>query len=272
MHNGDTGTHSIYKPFQVAITKYAYIRWFIERSPETKGPGSKSLMNCFCGRTNTCTTAKVTVYDTHKSQWQAAGRQTWLCLVLFDYQSTGDEHDSLSYVCVTLLVKASSQPHPDNTICVEAVKLIRKKITCTLSFFLLSLCYTSQWLLKQPIMLPRQEAATDLPAALFLFGFVNRVFHGPHHQIWNRNCSLISLEAGWRRMGEQTTSLHHSIMQPVFQWAHHKFYPTTAPFPSTSMLSSPCPPWYKYVEIYEHNMLCAHTHLYVKENQKMKTE
>lgn len=33
-------------------------------------------------------------------------------------------------------------------------------------------------LLKQPIMPTLQEAAADLPAALFLFGFLNRVFQG----------------------------------------------------------------------------------------------
>lgn len=60
-------------------------------------------------------------------------------------------------------------------------------------------------------MLPLQNAATDLPAALFLFGFVNRVFQGPHHQIWNRNCSLISLEAGWRGV----SSLHYAACFPV---------------------------------------------------------
>lgn len=61
------------------------------------------------------------------------------------------------------------------------------------------------------------ESRTDLPEALFLFGFANRFFSGPSHQIWNRNCSLISHEtAGPIRMA-------HSIMQSVFQWAHHKF-------------------------------------------------
>lgn len=50
-------------------------------------------------------------------------------------------------------------------------------------------------------MLPLQEVTTDLPAALFLFGFVNRVFQEARHQIWNRNCSLISLEAEERCWG-----------------------------------------------------------------------
>lgn len=84
----------------------------------------------------------------------------------------------------------------------------------------LSSCCTSQCLFKQPIMLPLQEAATDLPAALFLFGFVNRVFQGPRHQIWNRNCSLISLEAGWRGVGRAGAnslppSLHYAACFPV---------------------------------------------------------
>lgn len=95
-----------------------------------------------------------------------------------------------------------------------------------LFFFFVSFC---QRLLKQPIMLPQKETTTDLPMALFLFGFANRVFQSPPHQIWNRNCSLISLEAVQGGRGRQTTSLYHSIMLPVFQWVHHKPPPPLIP-------------------------------------------
>lgn len=66
----------------------------------------------------------------------------------------------------------------------------------------------------------------DLPKALFLFGFVNRISSGLHHQIWNRNCSLISLET------QRPIHTARSIMQPVFQWAHHKLCFLYAPPPT----------------------------------------
>lgn len=69
-------------------------------------------------------------------------------------------------------------------------------------------------------MLPLQEVTTDLPAALFLFGFVNRVFQEARHQIWNRNCSLISLEAEERCLGGGANRLpppplHYAACFPV---------------------------------------------------------
>lgn len=112
-------------------------------------------------------------------------------------------------------------------------------------------------------MLPLQEAATDLPAALFLFGFVNRVFQGPRHQIWNRNCSLISLEAGWGgggRWGQNAfpLSLHYaacfsseritSFAPPSLLSIHHHAFPGP--------------------NIRERDMLYAHTHVYGKEESK----
>lgn len=98
-----------------------------------------------------------------------------------------------------------------------AAKLIQKWVSHkhTRSVFLFHLPLS---LLKQPIMLPLQEVTTDLPAALFLFGFVNRVFQEARHQIWNRNCSLISLEAEERFVGGANRlppPLHYAACFPV---------------------------------------------------------
>lgn len=55
--------------------------------------------------------AKVTLYDAHKSQWQAVAQQTWLCLVVFGYQRRGDKPDSPSYICIAVLEHHTS-PEP----------------------------------------------------------------------------------------------------------------------------------------------------------------
>lgn len=47
------------------------------------------------------------------------------------------------------------------------------------------------------------------PEALFLFGFVNRI--SDSHQLWNRNCSLISPEA----LGNPHDLLHYAVCFPV---------------------------------------------------------
>lgn len=145
--------------------------------------------------------------------------------------------------------------------------------THALSFFFFffisfSLCCTSQCLLKQPIMLPLQEAATDLPAALFLFGFVNRVFQGPCHQIWNRNCSLISLEAGWRC---SEGKLPPSITPLCSLFSSERITSFTHPLCLHLRASFQGRPWYKHTETYDHDMLYAHTHVYGEENGGGKT-
>lgn len=61
-----------------------------------------------------------------------------------------------------------------------------------------------------PLCCPQQEVATDLPAALFLFGFENRVFQWPCRQIWNRNCPFISLEA-CRKVAREGSKLSPSV-------------------------------------------------------------
>ncbi len=93
---------------------------------------------------------------------------------------------------------------------------------------------------KQAIMQGLQKAGlTSWPQALFLFGFVNRFFSGPRHQIWNRNCSLISHETA----GPIRTA--HSIMQSVFQWAHHKFCLSCSLIPKLKEWGLPHRSWLK---------------------------
>ena len=140
-------------------------------------------MNRFCGRANSQTHApplklQFTPLINHSDR-QLVDRHGFS---LLGYQKGRDKHDSLKHICVTVLMLNLMSKSKATTL--EAVELIRKKTASHkhththtqhlfISFMLFSPRCTSQRLLKQPIMLPQQEVATDLPAALFLFGFVN---------------------------------------------------------------------------------------------------
>lgn len=96
-----------------------------------------------------------------------------------------------------MTLKGSPGPHPGNTACGEAVKLIRKKryhvntrVSLSLSVAPLSVVSSS------PLRCPDRKPPLTSRRLCFCLDLRIEFFRGPRHQIWNRNCCLISLEAG----------------------------------------------------------------------------
>lgn len=96
----------------------------------------------------------------------------------------------------------------------------------------------------------------------------------PHYQIWNRNCSLISLEAGCRVLGRRRRkgcaganylppSLHYAACFPVS--ASQVLPPPTPPppRPSTSTTTN--------TQRREHDTPAAHTHVYGEQREGSET-
>lgn len=196
-------------------------------------------MSCFCWNTNT---------QTHTSQLKL---QRTTLINHGDRESVDrrgsspavgkeeTEHDShncvAAFECHMALNPAGSQPA--NTVCMEAVKLIRKKKrnhinTHTHTFvFPLSVCSSS------PLCCPYRKPLLTSPRLCFCLDLRIEFFSGPRHQIWNRNCSLISLEAGcggggWRRANYLPPSLHYAACFPVSaSQVSHPFFLHASPSP-----------------------------------------
>lgn len=94
-------------------------------------------------------------------------------------------------------LKGSPGPHPGNTACGEAVKLIRKKVSRKHTRLSLSLSVAPLSVFSSsPLRCPDRKPPLTSRRLCFCLDLRIEFFRGPRHQIWNRNCCLISLEAG----------------------------------------------------------------------------
>lgn len=114
-------------------------------------------------------------------------------------------------------------------------------------FLFVCLFLSLSCLLKQPIMLPQKETTTDLPVALFLFGFANRVFQTPppiKYRIEIAPLFLLRLCGGWGETNYLPPSLHYASCFPVSA-------SQVPPHPSTFIQVS------KHTETSKHDILYA---------------
>lgn len=118
------GNAAVNEVFRVTITNTtrthtpAHAHWFIERTPETKGPGSSSLMNCFCGRAKKHTQAHAPLLKLQRatlinhSDRQTVDRHGSVSLSV---AIRGDERDSLGRISVTVLVLSPESQSRDSS-------------------------------------------------------------------------------------------------------------------------------------------------------------
>lgn len=125
------------------------------------------------------------------------------------------------------------EPRPGNSV--GTAKLIQKwvshKHTRSVFLFHLPLSLSS----SSPLCCPYRKSQLTSPRLCFCLDLWIEFFRrlAIKYGIEIAPLFLLRQRRGvWGGGGQTASRHHHSIMQPVFQWAHHRFYPPNPPNPS----------------------------------------